>query len=113
MSDHYGTGGKLSTGEILRKITGGDPPVEGIPEAIGTSEDFPLTTRPGEYMGQPREPLLLPTLIVMPPTPLEIAIAELTLIETKLRKFADEQGTVAILRRAEDVALVRKALEAL
>ena len=26
----------------------------GIPEAIGTSEDFPLTARMGDYMGQPR-----------------------------------------------------------
>jgi len=57
VSDHYGTRGKLTPAEILREITGGgDPPVEGIPEAIGTSEDFPLTTRPGEYLAQPREP---------------------------------------------------------
>ncbi len=29
-------------------------PLHGIPAIIGTSEDFPLTSRPGEYAGQPR-----------------------------------------------------------
>lgn len=56
---------KLTTKEIVSALTGGKPelapaaesrdPLHGIPEAIGTSEDFPLTHRPGEYMGISRE----------------------------------------------------------
>jgi len=50
-----------STAAVLQEITGGEaqeaqaPSIYGIPEAIGTSEEFPLTSRPGEYLGQPRE----------------------------------------------------------
>jgi len=54
-----------STADVLREITGdGRVPcpacgatsgcLHGIPAAIGTSEEFPLTSRPGEYLGQPR-----------------------------------------------------------
>lgn len=64
---------KLTTAEIMRAMTGGKPelepaaeptrdPLHGIPEAIGTSDDFPLTSRPGEYLAQPREPLPVPTI---------------------------------------------------
>jgi hypothetical protein len=64
----------------------------------------------GRWLQAAPEPAPIPT-IEPAPTPIEIAVAELTLIETKLRKYADEQGTIAILRRAEDVAIVRKMLE--
>ena len=54
-----------STAEILREITGGGVPcpacgarggcLHGIPAAVGTSEEFPLTSRPGAYLAQPRD----------------------------------------------------------
>lgn len=60
---------RASTSEILREITGvekmtvsvmgpsdEDPEMlYGIPEAMGTSEEFPLTSRTGDYLGQPRD----------------------------------------------------------
>lgn len=74
-----------STAEVLKEITGGGAPrisatpehgvgadgylihsecdecravgLYGIPAVIGTSEEFPLTSRPGEYLGQPRDAL--------------------------------------------------------
>lgn len=89
--------GKLSTAEIVRQMTGGEEPRH---------------VAFGRWLQAAPEPVPIPT-ITMPPTPLEIAIAELTLIETKLRQYADVQGAIGILRRAEDVAIVRKALEGL
>lgn len=54
MSDPHG---KLSTAEIVRQMTGGEPlSLYGIPAVIGTDPDFPLTHRPGAYMGIDRTP---------------------------------------------------------
>jgi hypothetical protein len=38
-------------GKIALRVERTTDPLHGIPEAIGTSEDFPLTSRTGEYMG--------------------------------------------------------------
>ena len=71
---------RLSVAEVMRRLTGGDtqkgcgcgedPCLHGIPAAVG-SDEFPLTHRPGEYMGIPREPLRLPIIIDPRSIPLE------------------------------------------
>ena len=115
--------GKLSTAEIVRQMTGGETPrhvdfgrwlqagppdvVQDMAErAVRTVQIHAMAGAPGTLPASVPIPTIEPA-----PTPIEIAVAELTLIETKLRKFADEQGAIAILRRAEDIAIVRKMLE--
>jgi len=105
VSDHYGTGGKLTTGEILRKITGGEAqePAYRAVEHVSTPEGVEQTVRMVAIHAAVNN--------AAAPSRREEALAELTLIEARVFRIADAQGSVALTRVGEDLRTVRKMLE--